>query len=294
MSIQNILITGGSGFIGSKLTKLLLSKGYSVAWVSRKNMHVNGIKIFKWDTQTEVMDDAAIQWADAIIHLAGENISSRRWTKKRKQQIIQSRVNSTHLLFKYLHTSQKKMKLILAASGIGYYGNGAEIFTEETMHGSGFLSEASIAWETATKKLAEHTERFVTYRIGIVLDETGGAMKELTQTFTYGLAPVFGNGGQIYSWIMLDDVCDMMLFAIESNTLQGTFNCVAPHPVSQKTLMKCLRKKQQRKTIVLPVPVFVLKLILGEMSDAVLMSQQVSCRKILDAGYTFLFEDICK
>lgn len=234
MSIQNILITGGSGFIGSRLTKLLLSKGYSVAWMSRKNIYVDGIKIYKWDIHEEYMDETAIQWADAIIHLAGENISARRWTKKRKQQIIQSRVAGTHLLYKYLDASQKKMKLILAASGIGYYGNGAEIFTEETMHGSGFLSEASIAWENATKKLAEHTERFVTYRIGIVLDETGGAMKELTQTFAYGLAPVFGNGGQIYSWILLDDVCTMMLFAAEHNTLHGTFNCVAPHPVSQK------------------------------------------------------------
>ncbi|MFN0275654.1 MAG: TIGR01777 family oxidoreductase [Chitinophagales bacterium] len=293
--MQNILITGGSGFIGRKLSEVLLANGYNIAWLGRKKPQINNIKTFLWNTDAGTMEEGAIKWADAIIHLSGENISEKRWTKNRKKQIIGSRVKSASVLRKYLEASGKKMQAIIAASAIGYYGDRKnEILFEESKPGTGFLSESCVSWENATQQLQNFAERFITFRIGIVLDETGGAMKELTKTFPFGIAPVLGSGKQTYSWIMLGDVCRMFMFALQNKTIQGVYNSVAPQPVSQKELMKQILIKQKRKAILFPVPAFVLKIMLGKMAAAVLIDQHVSCKKILDAGFQFENETIIK
>ncbi|MBC8047192.1 MAG: TIGR01777 family protein [Fimbriimonadaceae bacterium] len=290
--MKNILITGGSGMIGKRLTEILLQEGYNVAWLSRKESINSNIKIFKWDIQKNFIDSEGIKWADAIINLAGETIAEKRWTEKRKKEIIESRTQSTALLKKYLNSTENKIQTIVAASAIGYYGEVNELVNENTSPGKGFLSESCVKWEAATKTLKNEAIRLITLRIGIVLSPRGGALKELTKTIPFAIAPILGNGEQIYSWVHIDDVCNMILFALQHKNINGTYNCVAPNPITQNELMKSFLKHAKKKAILFPVPPFILKLMLGEMADTVLVSQNISCSKIEKAGFGFSYRHI--
>lgn len=289
--MQRILITGGSGLIGHMLTKQLEASGYEVAWLSRSAAK-QPVKVFVWNTEKNEIDPEAIQWADAIVHLAGEGIADKRWTAKRKKQIIDSRVKTTALLRSALMERQHHVKTIVAASAIGWYGNRKhELLDENASAGTGFLSESVMQWEAATQQLELPGIRLVRMRIGIVLSMQGGALKELLMTAPFGILPVMGNGRQIYSWIHIRDVCGMMQFAIE-NQISGIYNAVAPNPVSEKEMMQKVREVKNRLYLLMPVPAFGLRMFLGEMSDAVLIDQHVSAKKILEAGYTFTYENI--
>lgn len=289
--MKRVLIAGGSGLVGRELTGVLQSAGYEVAWLSRTPGMVNGVKCYAWDIKRQVIDEQAIQWANILIHLAGEGIAAKRWTKKRKQEIISSRTASTSLLVQALQRIPNQIHTIVAASAIGFYGNTNGIVREDAPNGTGFLAESVAQWESATKQFAEIGIRCVRLRIGVVLSQHGGAYRELTQTSKLRVLPILGGGKQWYPWIHIHDLVNICLFAIERK-IEGIYNAVAPHPVTQKELMHAIGRTKGGLFFYAPAPAFGLRLFLGEMADAVLISQQVSSAKLENAGFRFDFPTV--
>lgn len=290
--MKKVLISGGSGLIGRHLTGFLLQKGYEVAWLSRSVKPQKEVKMFKWDVDAADIDPEAIVWADVLIHLAGESIAGKRWTTKRKQEIIESRTKSTELLISAMQQNNHHIEQVVAASAIGFYGETGITAVDEThAAGNGFLSESVRQWEKATAKFSALGVNLITLRIGIVLAENGGALKEIVQTKSLRVLPVMGSGKQIYAWIHIQDVAQIMLYCLQQK-LSGVYNAVAPHPISLKSLIQHYQQVSEKWYLQMPVPAFALQLALGELSAVVLTGQNVSCAKIQSAGYQFSFPDI--
>jgi hypothetical protein len=226
------------------------------------------------------------------VHLAGESVAGKRWSVKRKKELVDSRVQSGALLVKALGENEHKVKTVIAASAIGWYGadtatslqNG---FTETDPADNAFLGETSRLWEQSMQPVKEMGIRLVTFRIGIVFNKRGGALAEFIKPAMFGMATIFGKGTQIVSWIHHLDLCKMILFATETPALQGVYNAVSPDPVSNKALIISITKKMRGFYIPIYVPTFVLKLMLGEMSVEILKSAKVSSKKIQTAGFMF-------
>jgi uncharacterized protein len=298
--MATILITGGTGMIGSAITKALTNKGYDVIIVSRDKKDAEpGKKIFYalWDTAKGTIDEEAVKKADAIIHLAGANVAGGRWTQKRKKEIRESRIKSGDLLVKALKQIPNKIKTVISVSAIGWYGPDKEIpnanpFTETDPADASFLGQTCQQWEAAIMPVTELGKRLVVYRLGIVLSNDGGAYNEFKKPLNFGVASILGTGRQIVSWIHIDDVVQLFITALENSGLQGIFNAVAPNPVSNKQLILSMAKAKDGFFITASVPEFVLKTMLGEMSLEVLKSATVSSAKIEKEGYNFIFSNI--
>ncbi len=295
------MITGGTGLVGKALCERLLTKGYKVVVLSRKVVATNSIddklSFAKWDVVKQEIDINALQQADYIIHLAGAGVMDKKWTAAYKKEIVDSRVQSSKLIVESLKKYPNKVKAVISASAIGFYGeNPVENFSgfEETAKvDNNFLGETCRLWEESIQEVKQLNKRLATLRIGIVLSKNGGALKEFIKPLQLGIAAVLGNGKQMISWIHIDDLCSMFLFAIENETLSGTFNAVAPMPVNNKTLTITLAKKMKgRFYIPIHVPSFILKLMMGGRSIEILKSTTVSSKKINDAGFNFQFETI--
>ena len=288
--MKKILITGGSGLVGKKITALLERKGYEVAWLSR-NPEKYKQKSFAWDVEKQSIEPEAIQWADGIIHLAGEGVADKRWTAGRKKAILQSRTQSTGLLKQAIEQSKKKLEAFISASAVGYYGfnTGDTLMDENGNAGSDFLAQVVIAWESEVEKLADLGIRTVLLRIGIVLDNKGGALVEMLKP---PVAAPLGSGQQWMSWIQIDDLARMFLFAIENQEMYGTYNAVGPNPATNAELTKAAARKVNKTYLNIGVPEFALKLILGEMAQMVLGGNKVSSKKIQKAGYSFRYPSL--
>ena len=294
--METVLITGGTGLIGKALTKLLISRGYKVIILSRKSLPpAENVSFATWDLNKATIDLNAIRSADHIIHLAGAGVADKRWTTKRKQEIVDSRVNSGKLLVKALSETQHRVRTIVSASGIGWYGpdkTPKKPFIESDPHSNDFLGTTCQLWEDSIKGAGQSGIRTVILRTGIVLAKDGGAFPEFVKPMKAGVAAILGDGEQMVSWIHIDDICRLYLAAIELQHLQDVYNACAPEVVSNKTLVLNIARARKRPFIPVHVPEFALKLLLGEMSIEVLKSATVDDSKIRNAGFSFTFPTI--
>jgi uncharacterized protein (TIGR01777 family) len=298
--MATILITGGTGLIGTALSKFLTARQHQVIILTRHpRSAASNISYAGWDPAKGTIDAEAVQKADYIINLAGAGVADKRWTKKRKEEIVNSRVQSGALLVKALEEMPNKVKAVISISGIGWYGDDKKrdaakhFFTEEDPADGDYLGQTCMQWEEAIRPVTALNKRLVIFRCGIALSAAGGAFTEFKKPVRLGVATIFGSGRQILSWIHIEDLCRMFLYAIENERIQGIYNATAPQPcTSRNFIMSLARKMKGRFFIPIYVPSFVLKMVLGELSVEILKSASVSCEKISRAGFQFLYPSL--
>jgi uncharacterized protein len=300
--MTTVLITGGTGMIGKELTLALAERNYKVIILSRgihsKETETGNVSYAKWDIKNQAIDKDAIQKADYIIHLAGASVGDKRWTEKRKREIVESRVESAGLLWKCCQENPNKIKAVISASGIGWYGEDPVVpnpkpFREDDPADDSFLGTTCKEWENSAELFTQLGKRVVRLRTGIVLSKKGGALDEFKKPVKFGIAAILGNGKQVCSWIHIDDLVRLYILAIEDDNMRGAYNAVAPKSVTNKELtIKLARAMKGNFFIPVHVPSFVLRTVIGEMSIEVLKSATVSCDKIHYSGFTFLYPTI--
>lgn len=295
--MQNVLITGGTGLVGKHLTKHLLNSGYSVTILTRKlpAKFQHTIQYALWDVPNKKIDLDAVKAADYIIHLAGAGVVDKKWTAAYKDEILQSRTQSSTLIVSTLQEHENKVKAVVSSSAIGWYGAdiGNQPFVESDSPAPGFLGDTCKLWEQSIEPVQALGKRLVKLRTGIVLSNEGGALVEFKKPIQFGIAGILGSGKQMISWIHIDDLCRMFIEAMENELLSGSYNAVAPQPASNEKLTLTLASIMKgRFFIPMPVPQFILKLMLGERSTEILKSATVSSKKIEAAGFNFLFPSI--
>lgn len=299
--MPTVLITGGTGTIGKRLSQLLADKGYEIIILTRNPVKqkktTTKVSFAGWDINKGTIDEAAVQQADYIINLAGAGVAEKRWTAERKREIIDSRTQSCALLVQSLTNIPNKVKAVVSASATGYYGEDNLLslndgFTEDDKPSDDFLGKTCRLWEEAIEPVAALGKRLVILRTGIVLSNEGGAYVEFKKPLHFGIATILGNGKQIISWIHTEDICRQYLFALENEQLSGIYNAVAPEPVSNKELILAIAKARKKFFLPVQAPKFALKLALGEMSTEVLKSANVSAARIENAGFHFTYRKI--
>jgi uncharacterized protein (TIGR01777 family) len=290
---NHILLTGGSGLIGKSLTKLLLDKGYVVSHLSRSPGKNPRVKTYLWDVHTGQIDAACIEGVDTIIHLAGAGVADKRWTNKRKKELVESRTKSIRLIYELLKSKQHKVTSVISASATGYYGDrGDMLLTEDSKPADDFLAECCIAWEKAVDEGEELGLRIVKFRTGVVLNKKGGALPQMATPVKWYVGSPLGDGKQWIPWIHWHDVQKLYLYAIMNNKLSGTFNMVAPVPVTNQEMTHAVAKQLHKPLWAPKVPEFVLDLLLGEMSSIVLASTKASPQKIEETGFKFDYPEL--
>lgn len=297
-----VLISGGTGLVGTNLTRHLIERNFQVIILTRNKKDVSGnpnITYSYWNVEKEILDPDILKKTDYIVHLAGAGVMDKSWTADYKKTIVESRTKSAELIIKNLKEIDHHVKAFVSSSAIGIYGhdpkplNRKEGFIESDIPAHNFLGETCVLWEAASEPVKLMGIRRVVLRQGIVLANEGGALKEFKMPLKFGVATIFGSGRQVLSWIHIDDVCRMFCESIENDYVNGVYNAVAPEPVSQKRFMNILGEKiRYRFFIPMHVPVFILKLILGKRSVEILKSATVSDKKIKATGFTFLYPSI--
>jgi uncharacterized protein (TIGR01777 family) len=280
--MATILITGGTGMIGSVLDRQLREAGHETRIVSRRRGDV------KWDPSKGFLPQDAYDGVDHIIHLAGAGIADKRWTKARKGELISSRLNTTKMLTDALKNREHQVKSFICASAVGFYGSRAdEVLTEESSAGKGFLADLSGKWEDAAMEASKAGVRTVRARIGIVLSMLGGALPEMTKTApVYGL---LGGGGVWLPVIHVEDMAAALRWFVETDSAEGAYNVCGPEPITQGDLMREVLKLPGKNGFTAPVPEFGLRLMLGEMADAVLQSTRTLPKRLEAEGFEWRF-----
>ncbi len=280
---MKILLSGATGLVGNALTNSLFSKGHQLCALHR-NPPSTGAGI--WDTR-ELSDDF-----DAVIHLAGENIASSRWNAAKKKAIYDSRVKGTRELVNYVAHLQKKPKIFLSASAIGYYGNRKEFLNEKSSCGTGFLAELCQKWEEESRSLEQYGVRVAHLRFGMILDSKGGALHKMLPPFRKKVGGVIGSGQQAISWISLRDVVEIIDFILHQEQIKGPVNITSPNPVTNREFTKILAKELGVPAI-MTMPAFAVKIIFGEMGKELLLSGARAIPKVLSQnGYEFIDRDL--
>lgn len=290
---KKVLITGATGLVGTRLTDLLLQKGYQVSHLGRSS-RLGNVPSYTWDIEKGKVDPQSFVGVDAIIHLAGAGVADRRWTNARKQEILESRTKSTALLYKSLAESTHSVNTVISASAIGFYGFGLEdeVVDEEAQPGTDFLAQVTQEWEREVDKIIALNIRVVKLRIGIVLSEKGGALVEMARPVRWGVGAPLGTGKQYLSWIHLDDLCGMFINAVENSAMKGAYNAVSGNWVTNQELTSMIAKILRRPLWLPNIPAFVLKLLIGEMAGMVLNGSKISADKIKQAGVEFNFSNL--
>lgn len=285
---MKVAITGASGMVGKSLTERLKQSGHQVVSFVR-NASSNQNERFQWDPDKGTIDAEGLNGVDAVVNLAGENIAAKRWTPEQKEKIRTSRVKGTTLLARTIAGMSTKPEVLVSASAIGFYGDrGDEMLTENSAPGNGFLADVCKEWEQSTKAAEASGVRIVRARLGVVLSKEGGALQKMLPIFQLGGGGIIGSGKQYMSWVTLDDVVNALIFAIENKSVSGAINIVAPHSVRNSEFTDALGHALHRP-VVLPLPAFAAKIIMGEMADELLLSS-ARVEPLALEGNKFAFE----
>lgn len=292
---QKVLITGGTGLIGKRLTTLLLQKGYEIAYLTRKKSSIPSVKVFEWDVKNNYIESGALENTDYLIHLAGAGVADERWSEKRKREIFGSRTDSIELISRQLKALHILPKALVSASGSSYYGEdtGDIQHTDHSPPASDFLSEVTIAWEKSADEIAALGVRTVKLRTGIVLSKDGGAVHKMAQPAKFGFGAPLGSGKQWLSWIHIDDLCRMYIEAMENDTWHGAYNAVATPPATNEYFTRQICKALHKPQWLPNVPAFALRLVFGEMANVVLGSNYVINERIQDeTDFKYQYPDL--
>lgn len=289
---SKILITGGTGLVGTRLSEKLTKMGHKITHLSRRANPDAKYPALKWDIENGEIDPEALQ-VDHIIHLAGAGVGDQKWTPRRKEIIYNSRIDSTKLLFEKVKASGNPLKSFLSASAVGYYGmdTGDQLMTEGSPGADDFLARVTADWEKAAKGFESINIPLTYLRIGVVLSSQGGALVKMAQPVKFGAGAALGSGKQYISWIHIDDICEMIIWLL-ANKKEGIYNGVAPNPVTNAEITKAIAQTLKKPLFLPAVPAFVLKMMLGELSSIALGGNKVSAQKLQDEGFEFQFNDI--
>lgn len=279
--------------IGSRLTQLLLQKGCRVSHMGRKK-RAGLVPSYVWDVERGTIENGAFNGIDTVIHLAGSGVADKRWSSSRKQEILDSRIKSTALLHAHLKANPYSVRTVVGASAIGYYGFSLQndLLSEESPPGSDFLAGVVVNWEKEVDRIETLGIRVVKVRIGIVLSEQGGALKELAWPTRWGFGASLGTGQQMTSWIHLDDLCEMFAMAVENGQMAGVYNATAPDPVTNRTLTESIARTVGRKILLPNISSTMLHILVGEMASMLLCGSNVSSRKIQESGFRFTHPEL--
>ena len=283
---MNILITGGTGFIGTPLSLELRNSKHTVVVTTRRRS--DSKEKLTWNPPDLISSDVISEF-DAVINLAGEPIAPGRWTKERKERILTSRISTTRALVDSIKNAKKKPKALISASAIGYYGaHGDEYLTEDTAPANDFLADVCKQWEAEALRAKEFGVRVVVVRIGGVLESDGGALPQMMVPFKFFVGGPLGSGRQWFSWIHRDDVVGIIKYALDNDKISGPVNATAPNPVTNTEFSAALGKALKRPSW-LAVPGFIVRITLGELGNLLLTGQRVLPDKALKAGYQFKY-----
>jgi len=291
--MRTVLIPGGSGLIGGRLTELLIERGDRVKHLSRSPRPVDGVEVYQWDIASKRIEEGALSGVDAIVHLAGAEIMDKRTLAARQRVLVSSRVDGIALLRDALVDKEHGVQTFVGSSAQGFYvPNLDRPLTEGDEADPGWIGQLCRVWEEASEQLTKVGVRVVINRIGLVLSARGGGLPMMLPPFRKGFAPHFGRGTHMYPWIHVDDMCRMILHELDRDDLRGTYNAAAPHPVHQRNLNRAIAGCLGRKVVPMRVPRFVLKVFLGDRARLLADSWQLSVERILDTGFEFRFPHI--
>lgn len=289
-----VLITGGTGAVGLHLCEFLSERNIEVGILSRRKNEYSKFTNYLWDHEHFLIDKKAFENVDFIIHLAGAGIADKRWTQNRKKEILDSRVKTTSFLFKALSTTDHKVKGIISASAVGYYGQitSDKNFKEDDQPGNDFVASVCKAWESEVNKFRSIGIRTVNLRIGIVLMEKGGALEKMAKPIHWNIGSALGTGQQIVPWIHISDLNHIILQAIQSSQMEGAYNCCAPYSVTNSELTKQIAKTIGKRLWLPKVPGWILRLALGNRAILLTEGSKVSAEKILKTGFDYKYPKI--
>lgn len=294
---MKILITGATGLIGTELVSLLLQNGIAIHYLTTSKDKIKSqlnYQGFYWNPAQGIIDENCLMGVDVIIHLAGASIA-KRWTDSYKTEILESRIIATNTLFKAVKENPNQISQIVSASGTAIYPDSDAIVykEEDNKLDDSFLSNVVVKWEESVDKFSLLNIKVCKLRTGVVYAKNGGALQEMIKPIRFGLGSNFGDGSQITSWIHIQDLVAMYLFAVR-NTWEGTYNAVTPFPVSNKELTKDLAIKLHRPLLLPPIPRIVMKFVLGDMHELLFNNKKISAQKAIDSGFRYQFPSIEK
>ena len=289
--MSSVLITGGSGLIGRALVDHLMKRGHVVSVLSRRKQIIPNTKSYVWDYENNQIDEQALENIDTIIHLAGAGVAEKRWTPKRKSEIIQSRVQTTRLLLDSISKMDRKPTTFISASAVGFYGSHKtdKVFSEEDTPGQDFLADTCVQWEEEVKKFDDIGIRTAIVRTGVVLTKRGGALSKMMAPMQAGIVSALGSGRQQLAWIHIQDLCAIYSKLLEEEHLKGVFNAVAPEQVNNKEFTLKLANVLNKSFVLPNTPSFLMKLLFGEMAVVLLNGNAVSSDKIQSQNFRFQF-----
>ena len=286
---DSVLITGGSGLIGRYLTSALLAAGYRVSHLSRSTGQFGKVRVYRWDPEKEYIDPLILEGTNHVIHLAGANIGEKRWTGRRMTEIINSRVNTSGLIFKTVSDNGIRLKSFISASAIGYYGSVTtdRIFTEEDLPAADFLGTTCRLWEEAADLFEGTGARVLKIRTGVVLAKNDSALSKMLLPARFGLFPLPGTGNQYLPWIHIDDLCRVYLKAISEGTMTGAYNAVAPEQTDYRKFVMTMAEVMKKPFLAPRIPAILMRIAMGKSSVVALRGSRISPEKLISAGFVF-------